>query len=59
MARTNSDFKDWCMYTAAMGILPSIIKMMILIFFDKPILFEKFRVELFFLTIILLVDSLI
>lgn len=58
MTGTNTDFKDWCMYTAAMGILPSIIKMLVLAFFNRPFLLEKFRVEIFFMTIIFLVDTL-
>lgn len=58
MARRNTDFKDWCMYTLVMGILPSMIKMVILVLFKKPIFLENFRVELFFLTIIFLVDTL-
>ena len=58
MTGTNTDFKDWCMYTAAMGIFPSIIKMLVLAFFNRPFLLEKFRVEIFFLTIIFLVDTL-
>ena len=54
----SENYQDWFMYTAGMGVLPSIIKVLLLALSQKPILFETFRVEIFFLTIIFLVDAL-
>lgn len=54
----SENYQDWFMYTAGMGVLPSIIKALLLALSQKPILFETFRVEIFFLTIIFLVDAL-
>ena len=49
---------EWLIYTVIMGAIPSIIRLLVFIYFEQPIIFSDFRTELFFLSIVFLVDSL-
>lgn len=49
---------EWFIYTVLMGAIPSIIRLLVFFYFEQPIIFSDFRTELFFLSIVLLVDSL-
>lgn len=53
-----SKYRDWAAYTVAMGMLPLVIRLLLASSFDVSIGFEDFRTELFFITIVLLVDAL-
>lgn len=49
---------EWFIYTVIMGAIPSIVRLLVFIYFEQPITFSDFRTELFFLSIVFLVDSL-
>lgn len=53
-----SKYRDWAAYTVVMGMLPLVIRLLLASSFDIAIGFEDFRTELFFITIVLLVDAL-
>ena len=54
----SGDYQEWLMYTVAMGVLPLVLKIFVLVLVAQPIPFKLFRVELFFLTVVFLVDAL-
>ncbi len=49
---------DWLMYTVGMGVLPFFIRLFIAVLFSQILLFYDYHLDLFFVTIVLLVDSL-
>lgn len=55
---TVSRFGEWLFYTLAMGILPSGIKLLTACIYKHPLSFYDYLVEVFFLTIVLLVDTI-
>lgn len=55
---TRNKYLEWFIFTVMMGAAPSIIRLLIFIFFEQQLAFTDFRTELFFLSIVFLVDSL-
>lgn len=51
-------YKEWFIFTVIMGAIPSIIRLLVCVCFEQQPMFEDFRTEIFFLSIVLLVDSL-
>jgi hypothetical protein len=55
---TRNKYIEWLIFTVIMGATPSIIRWLVFIYFEQPLTFVDFRTEVFFLSIVLLVDSL-
>lgn len=55
---TGSKYRDWVAYTVVVGMLPLVIRLLLANFLGIPVSFEDVRTELFFVTIVLLVDAL-
>ncbi len=51
-------YVEWLLFTVVMGALPSIIRLLVCFYFGQQPTFTDFRTELFFLSIVFLVDSL-
>lgn len=55
---SRNKYVEWLIFTVIMGAIPSIIRLLVCVCFEQRPAFEDFRTELFFLSIVLLVDSL-
>lgn len=49
---------NWLIYTLGMGVLPLIIKFLIGCIYTKPLKFDDYCVELFFMTIVFLIGAI-
>ena len=56
--RENHKYVEWFVFTVIMGAIPLIIRLVIYSCFNQHLLFSDFRADLFFLSIMLVVDSL-
>lgn len=55
---TKNRGKDWLFYTAGMGVLPILIKGAITVVYQKPFDFNDYCVEIFFITVVFLIDAI-